>query len=150
MTDPASRRAVVVTPVPIVEARAASCVLAGVSADVVPSEVGSIAVCHDPEGEVPRKAGVTLSQLLKGGLVVVLQNEGGQITATGFTNGAETEVQEAGVWLDAAPVVLEDLITGVADPREVEGVVSTTSMSRWRAARTLAKISRQVRKGRSG
>ena len=139
-------RAVIVTPVPIAEALAASCVLAGVSADVVPSEVGSIAVCHDPAGEVPHKAGVTLSQLLKGGLVVVLQNEGGQISSTGFMNGAETDVQEAGVWLDAAPVVLEDLITGQAQAGEIEGVVSTASMSRWRAARNLAKISRQVRK----
>ena len=139
-------RAVIVTPVPIVEALAASCVLAGVDAEVVPSEVGSIAVCLDPEGEVPRKAAVTLSQLLKGGLVVVLQNEGGQITATGFTNGAETEVQEAGLWLDAAPIELEDLITGTAEASEIEGMISTASMSRWRAARTLAKISRQVRR----
>lgn len=141
-----SSRAVVVTPVPIPDALAAACVLAGVGAEVVPSEIGSIAVCLDPDGEVSYKAGVTISQLLKGALIVVLQNEDGQIAAKGFTNGAETEVQAAGLWLDAAPMVLEDLITGTADAADVEGMVSTVGMSRWRAARSLSKLSRAIRK----
>ena len=139
-------RALVVTPVGDPAALAAACALGGVVADVVPSDVGSIAVCHDPHGEAPLKAGRTISQLLKGALVVVLRNAGGQITSTGFTDGQETEVQEAGLWLDAAPVVLEDLVTGTTTAAEVEGVVSSAGMSRWRAARTLAKLSRQARR----
>ncbi len=136
-------RSVVLTQVPIVEAVTASCVLAGVAADVVPSEIGSIAVCHDPA--VSYKAGVTISQLLKPSLVVLLQNEGDQVSAIGFADGKETEVQAAGLWLDAAPVVLEDLVTGAIEPSAVEGALTTVGMSRWRAARTLSKISRQLR-----
>lgn len=139
-------RAVVVTPVGEPAALAATCALARVAADVVPSEVGALAVVHDPRGDTPLAAGRAVSQLLKGALVVVLRNEGGQITSTGFTDGAETQVQEAGLWLDAAPVVLEDLITGAVEVTELDGLVSTAGMSRWRAARTLARLARQARK----
>lgn len=138
-------RAVVVTPVGEPAALAAACALARVPADVVRSDVGSIAVCHEPRGDAPLVAGRAVSQLLQGALVVVLRNTGGQITSTGFSDGAETEVQEAGLWLDAAPVVLEDLITGTVEVAELEGVVSTAGMSRWRAARTLARLARQAR-----
>jgi len=141
-----SVRAVVVTPVPAPEALAAACALAGVRAEVVPSEVGSLAVCLDAEGDAPHAAARSISQLLKGVLVVVLQNTDGQIESAGYTNAEATEVQAAGLWLDAAPVVLEDLITGTAQASEVEGMVSSVGMSRWRAARNLAKLARTARK----
>ena len=139
-------RAVVVTPVPAPEALVAACALAGIEAYVVPSEVGALAVCADAEGEAPLEAGARLSQLLKGILVVVLRNTAGQIDATGFQDGQATEVQSAGLWLDAAPVLLEDLVTGTLEVQDVEGVVSSVGLSRWRAARNLAKLSRAARK----
>lgn len=141
-----SVRAVVVTPVPTPEALAAACALAGVKAHVVPSEIGALAVCADSRGEAPLAAGARLSQLLKGVLVVVLRNVDGQVEAAGFQDGKDSEVQSAGLWLDAAPVVLEDLITGTVEVEDVEGVVSSVGMSRWRAARTLAKLSRKQAK----
>ncbi|MDQ2624990.1 MAG: hypothetical protein M3Y20_07505 [Actinomycetota bacterium] len=139
-------RAVVVTPVQVPEALAAACALAGVKADVVPSEIGSLAVCVESEGDAPLKAGAAISQILKGVLVVVLRNTDGQIDSTGYTNGEPSEVQAAGLWLDAAPVVLEDLITGTIEPADADGVVSSVGMSRWRAARNLAKLARTGRK----
>ena len=141
-----SLRAVLVTPVPAPEALAAACALTGVKARVVPSEIGSIAVLVEPEGESALKAGASLSQLLKGALIVVLRNVDGQIDSTGYQDGAETEVQAAGLWLDAAPVLLEDLVTGQLEAQDAEGVVSSVGMSRWRAARNLSKLARASRK----
>lgn len=141
-----SLRALLVTPVPAPEALAAACALTGIKAHVVPSEVGSIAALVQPEEDAALKAGASLSQLLKGGLIVVLRNLDGQLDATGYQDGEGTEVQAAGLWLDAAPVILEDLVTGQLEAEDAEGMVSSVGMSRWRAARQLSRLARASRK----
>lgn len=138
-------RAVLVTPVAEPQVLAAACALAKIRAEVVPTEVGSVAVLHEAEGEGPAAAGATLSRVVTGALVVLLRTDGSQVTAAGWTDGRPTEVQAAGLWLDAAPAVLEDLVTGQAEPSGLEGVVSSAGMSRWRAARTLARLARKAR-----
>lgn len=138
--------ALVVTPVAAPGPLAATCAMAKVDVDVVPSDVGAIAVCRDTTGTAPRDAAVAVSRLLKGVPVVLLQKAEGRATASRWLDGEQGEKLAAGLVLSGAPDVLEDLLLGTVTAADVPGVVSSVGMSRFRALRLLAASARANRR----
>ena len=140
--------AVVVTPVAAPGPLAATCAMAGVPVDVVPSTVGALAVCRESSGLGPRQAAVAISRLLKGVPVVLLEKSGGRVAASRWMDGEQGEDLAAGLVLSGAPDVLEDLLLGTTTPADVDGVVSSVGLSRFRALRMLAASARANRAGK--
>lgn len=144
--DGPAPRAVLLTQVALAEHLAAACRVAGAQVDAVPSEIGAIAVCHDVDGEGPERTARTVSQVLANTLVVCLVQRAGRMTATRWSQGERGEDVSALLLLDGAPDVVEQILLGQVDVRELPGVVDSTSMSRWRAVRTLARAGRAARR----
>ncbi|MBO9554050.1 hypothetical protein [Cellulomonas sp.] len=120
---------------------AAACALAKVDVDVVPSEVGAIAVLRDPAAAPDGAAAI--SKLLRSVPVVLLERREGQITATRWTAGARGDKLPAGLVLSDAPPVLEELLLDSVDPTTLADVVTSVGLSRWRATRMLAEGARR-------
>jgi hypothetical protein len=138
--------ALVVTPVAAPGPLAATCAMAKVAVDVVPSPVGAIAVCRETSGAAPREAAVAISRLLKDVPVVLLEKSSGRATASRWMNGEQGEHLAAGLVLSDAPEVLEDLLLGTTTPAEVDGMVTSVGLSRFRALRMLAASARANRR----
>jgi len=136
--------ALVVTQVALPEPLAAACALAKVDVDVVPSPVGAIAVLREPGQAV--EGAQAVSRLLRQSPVVLLERRDESIAASQWTNGERGADLPPGLVLSDAPPVLEDLLLGAARPADVDGVVTSVGLSRWRATRILAT---GVRRGRS-
>ena len=128
--------ALVVTPVAAAAPLAAACALAKVAADVVPSEVGAIAVLRDPVTGRLGAAGVSL--LLRQVPVVLLERRQSQMSATQWVAGQHTRDLPPGLVLSDAPEVLEELLLDGRAASTVAGVVTSVGMSRFRAMRVLA------------
>lgn len=128
--------AVVVTQVAVADALAAACSLAGVAVDVVPSPVGALAVLRDPAAGA--SAAGAVSRLLRQVPVVLLERREGKVAASQWVGGAQEKELPAGLVLSGAPPVLEDLLLGDVPAGEIEGVVSSVGLSRWKAMRLLA------------
>jgi hypothetical protein len=138
--------ALVVTPVAAPGPLAATCALARIPVDVVPSTVGAIAVCHQTTGSGPQDAAAAVSRLLKGVPVVLLVRTGGHVAATRWLDGEQGDDVAAGLVLSGAPEVLEDLLLGTTAAADVPGVVSSVELSRFRALRMLAASARANRR----
>lgn len=128
--------ALVLTQVAVPGALAAACALAKVDVDVVPTPVGAVAVLRDPAAGAA--AVQAISQLLRAVPVVLMERREEQISATRWAGGAEQGTLPPGLVLSDSPAALEDLLLGSVQPSELEGVVSSVGMSRWRAMRLLA------------
>lgn len=139
--------AVVVTPVANPEALAATCAIAKIGVDVVPSAAGALAVCRTTAGDGPAQAAGTISRLLRGVPVALLERREGQISATSWLDGDRGDDLAPGLVLGSAPEVLEDLLLGTTTPADIDGVVSSVGMSRLKAMRTLAAAARTARRG---
>ena len=147
MAAPAAGKvALVVTPVAAPGPLAATCAMAKIPVDVVPSTVGAIAACRDTAGDGPRDAAVAVSRLLKGVPVVLLEKSGGRVAASRWLDGEQGEDLAAGLVLSGAPDVLEDLLVGTVAAADVPGVVSSVGLSRFRALRMLAASARANRR----
>ena len=144
--EPGAGVALVVTPVAAPGPLAATCAMAKVPVDVVPSTVGAIAVCRDTAGSGPRDAAVAVSRLLKGVPVVLLQRGEGRVDASRWLDGEEGEALAPGLVLGGAPEVLEDLLLGSVAASDVPGMVSSVGMSRFSALRLLAASARANRR----
>jgi hypothetical protein len=138
--------ALLVTPVADALALAATCAIAKVAADVVPSEVGAIAVFRDTQGEAPAEAAGAISRLLRNVPLVLLVSREGQINASRWLDGNRGDDLAPGLVLGDAPEVLEDLVLGDTTPSDLDGVVSSVGMSRLKAMRVLASAARAARK----
>lgn len=144
--------AVVLTQVAVPEALAAACALQRLPVDVVPTPIGALACCREVGEGAPVAVARALSALLPGVPVLLLEQRSGQISASRWsggttgTEGTEGTVMSPGLVLDGAPAVVEQLLLGQATAAEQPGVVTSVGMSRWRATRTLAGISRATRR----
>jgi len=124
------------TPVAQAAPLAATCVIAKVEADVVLSDVGAIGVLRDRSAA--RAAASAVSQLLRQVPIVLLERREGQITATRWVAGAQQgDNLPPGLVLSDAPAVLEDLLLGSVEIGELDGVVPTDGISRWKALRMI-------------
>ena len=139
--------AVVVTPVANPEALAATCAIAKIGVDVVPSATGALAVCRTTAGDGPARAAGTISKVMWGVPFVLVERREGQISGTGWLNGERGDDLIPGRLLACAPQVLEDLLLGTITPAQIDGVVSSVGMSRLKAMRTLAAAVRTARRG---
>ncbi|MCR6491248.1 hypothetical protein [Cellulomonas sp. P24] len=139
-------RALVLTQVASAQALAAAGALNGLAIDAVDSPVGAIAICRDPAGTGPASVASVLSAAVKGVPVILLTRRGGQVAAQRWLDGQAGDDLPAGLVLSDAPAVLEDLVLGTTDAADVEGVVTSVGMSRWKAMRTLAAQARSARR----
>ncbi|WP_225754180.1 hypothetical protein [Actinotalea sp. Marseille-Q4924] len=139
--------AVLLTQVAHAEALAAACALGKVPVDVVPSDIGAIAVCRDATGEQPERAAAAVSQALANTMVVLLVHRGGRMSGSRWSGGTRGDDVSAVLMLDGAPAVVEQLLLGQVAAGDLPGVVTSVGMSRWRAARTLTAAARARRRG---
>ncbi len=128
--------ALVVTPVAGAQPLAAACALAKVAADVVPSDVGAIAVLRDPLSG--RAGAAAVSQLLRQVPVVLLERRASQMSATQWVAGEHVRDLPPGLVLSDAPDVLEELLLDGRVPSAVDGAVTSVGMSKLTAMRVLA------------
>lgn len=127
---------VVVTQVAVADALAAACSIASVDVDAVPSPVGALAVLRDTAAGPAAAAAV--SRLLRQVPVVLLERREGKVSASQWVGGEHQKDLPAGLVLSGAPPVLEDLLLGDVPATEIDGVVSSVGLSRWKAMRLLA------------
>jgi len=135
-----------VTQIAGAEPLAAACSLAQVEADVVPTDVGAVAVLRDRSGDAPARAAAALSTLVKGVPLILVERRGEQLAMVRWADGAPGDVLAPGLVLGSAPEVLEDLITGERAVADLDGVVASSSLSRWKAMRLLTAAGRRARK----
>ncbi|QCB95328.1 hypothetical protein E5225_10185 [Cellulomonas shaoxiangyii] len=136
-TPQAPTLAVVVTQVATAEALAAACAIARLDVDAVPSPVGALAVLRRPtEGQ---QGAAAVSQMLRGVPVVLLERRAEKIDASQWVGGEREKDLPAGLVLSGAPPALEDLLLGDVPVGELEGVVTSVGLSRWKAMRLLAQ-----------
>lgn len=141
LDDEAPSVALVVTPVADPGPLAATCALAKVDVDAVPSDVGAIAVLRDPTaGE---RAAAAISELLRAVPVVLLERREEQVSASHWVGGERTRELPPGLVLSDAPELLEGLLLGGVQAGAVPGTVTSVGMSRWKALRALAGRRRQ-------
>ena len=138
--------ALAITPVANPQALAATCALAKIEVDAVPTEVGALAVLRDVTGDAPAASAGAISRLLRGIPIVLLERREGQISASRWLDGDRDGVLAPGLVLDDAPELLEDLVLGSVTAAEVDGVVSSAGMSRLKAMRVLAAAARANRR----
>ncbi|HLR28777.1 MAG TPA: hypothetical protein VK086_08795 [Ruania sp.] len=156
-----SRRvlAVVLTPIASAQVLAALCSMAKVEADIIPTKRGALAAKVittsgelDPEellSGAPAEAkelATTLSGTTKLGVVLLTARLGedqdgitGTISARSFDKGTEGEEVAPGLILAQSDDVVEQILVGSLDPAEAPGRVVPGEMSRWQAARLMAK-----------
>lgn len=139
MTEPtAPKVAVVLTQVATAEALAAACALSKIPVDAVGSPVGAYAVCRDASGDAPQRLATAVSSLVKTVPLILFEVDGGQISAGQWQAGERTADLAPGLVLDGAPHELEDVLLGAVSVHDLDGVVSSSGMSRWKAMRALA------------
>lgn len=139
--------AVLLTQVAHAEPLAAACALGKVAVDVVPTDIGAVAVCRDASGEAPERAAATVSRALANTMVVLLVHRGGRMAGSRWSAGTRGDDVSAVLMLDGAPAVVEQLLLGQDAVADLPGVVTSVGMSRWRAARTLTAAARARRRG---
>ncbi|GEN79217.1 hypothetical protein [Actinotalea fermentans] len=142
--------AVVLTQVAVPEALAAACALQKLAVDAVPTPIGTLAWCRDTSDGAPTVVARAVSALLPAVPVLLLTQRDGQISASRWSGGAEGEQLSPGLVLDGAPAVVEQLLLGQVSAADQPGVVTSAGMSRWRATRTLAAVSRSTRRAARG
>ncbi|MBC7291109.1 MAG: hypothetical protein H5T83_07205 [Actinotalea sp.] len=137
--------AVLLTQVAHPEALAAACALGKVAVDVVPSDIGAIAVCRDTAGDAPERAAATVSKALANTMVVLLVLRDGRMAGSRWSGGSRGDDVSAVLMLDGAPALVEQLLLGQVAAADQPGAVSSAGMSRWRAVRTLTAAARARR-----
>ncbi len=135
-----------VTQIAGAEPLAAACSLAQVEADAVATDVGAVAVLRDRAGDAPAHAAAALTTLVKGVPLVLVERAGEQLTMTRWADGAAGDQLAPGLVLGGAPETLEDLITGATTLADLDGVVASSSISRWKAMRLLTSAARRAKK----
>lgn len=138
--------AVIITQIAGAQPLAAACSLAEITADAVPTDVGAVAVLAEAGGDAPQRAVAALSNLVRGVQFVLVVKSGEQLSAHRWQDGELEEELAPGLVLGGAPEVLEDLLVGDGDLSDVEGVVPSGSISRWKAMRQLTAAARKARK----
>src|SRR5699024_2070017 len=157
--------AVVLTPIASAPVLAALCAMAEVDADIVPSRRGAVAAkVITTSGELDpselltgapaeaRELAAVLSKTAKVGVVLLTARLGtGEEGVTGTISGREYVAGEPGkevspgLILAHADDVVEQILLGALDPARAPGRLVPKEMSRWQAARLMAK---QVRRRR--
>lgn len=128
-------RTIVVTPFGRPEQLAAACVLSEIPGDVVPIGDFSAIVQSGTDIETGNRAAAAISKLTGKHEVLLMVRSEEQIDAAHYRSGAREADVPAGLALSNLPNELEQLLLEVTDPRDVEGWIDTSSMSKLEASR---------------
>ncbi|WP_369372056.1 hypothetical protein AB1046_01710 [Promicromonospora sp. Populi] len=125
---------------------AAASSLAQLDLDAVPTPVGAVGVLKDLAGDAPDQAAAAISQLVRGVPLVLITRTGEQMTAVRFADGVRGDELAPGLVLGGAPESVVDLLTGATSVADLDGVVASTSISKFKAMRMLTSAARKARK----
>jgi len=142
--------AVVLTQVVIPEALAAACALDKTPVDVVPTEIGCVAVCRSTGDGAPEAAAGVISSALSRTdtpVVLVVQRDG-RMSASLWHRGSETKQLSAVLALDGTPPEIEGLLLGQVTVADLPGVVTSVGVGRLRALRMAAGVAKANRRAR--
>lgn len=138
--------ALIITQIAAAEPLAAACALAKVPVDAFVTEIGAVASCRDLSKGGPQRAAKAISELVKDIPIVLIERREGQLTASRWQLGKQEAELPAGLVLDGAPEVMEDLLTQASTIADVENVITSVGISRFKALRQLASIARRAKK----
>lgn len=138
--------AALITQIAGAEPLAAASSLAQLDLDAVPTSVGAVGVLRDRSGDAPELAAAAISQLVRGVPLVLVTRTGEQMTAVRFSDGVRGDELAPGLVLGGAPESVVDLLTGATTVADVEGVVGSDSISKFKAVRMLTSAARKARK----
>jgi hypothetical protein len=139
--------AALITQIAGAEPLAAASSLAQLDLDAVPTSIGAVAVLKDLAGDAPEQAAAAISQLVRGVPLVLVTRTGEQMTAVRFADGVRGDELAPGLVLGGAPDNVVDLLTGATSVADLDGVVGSTSISKFKAVRMLTSAARKARKG---
>ncbi|MCB2178074.1 MAG: hypothetical protein KQH57_19875 [Actinomycetales bacterium] len=140
--------AVVLTQVADAGPLVAACALAGVEVDAAPTAVGAVAVCRHTDPGEPEAVAEAISRLLSNTPVLLVVRRDGALVATRWAGGSAAAEVAPGLVLDGAPPEIEGLLIGTVDVADLDGVLSSVGLGRWRATRMLASAARAARRAR--
>ena len=138
--------AALITQIAGAEPLAAASSLAQLDLDAVPTSVGAVGVLRDRSGDAPERAAAAISQLVRGVPLVLVTRTGEQMTAVRFSDGVRGDELAPGLVLGGAPESVVDLLTGATALADVDGVVGSDSISKFKAVRMLTSAARRARK----
>ena len=138
--------AALITQIAGAEPLAAASSLAQLDLDAVPTSVGAVGVLRDRSGDAPERAAAAISQLVRGVPLVLVTRTGEQMTAVRFADGVRGDELAPGLVLGGAPENVVDLLTGATAVADVDGVVGSDSISKFKAMRMLTSAARKARK----
>lgn len=138
--------AAIITQIAGAEPLAAASSLAQLDLDAVPTPVGAVGVLRDRSGDAPERAAAAISQLVRGVPLVLVTRTGEQMTAVRFADGVRGDELAPGLVLGGAPENVVDLLTGATAVADVDGVVGSDSISKFKAMRMLTSAARKARR----
>ncbi|MFD6445299.1 hypothetical protein ACFWEJ_09350 [Promicromonospora sp. NPDC060204] len=138
--------AAIITQIAGAEPLAAASSLAQLDLDAVPTSVGAVGVLRDRSGDAPERAAAAISQLVRGVPLVLVTRTGEQMTAVRFADGVRGDELAPGLVLGGAPENVVDLLTGATTVADIEGVVGSDSISKFKAMRMLTSAARKARR----
>ena len=128
-------RTVIVTPFGRPDQLAAACVLSEIEGDVVPLGDFSAIVQHGTDITAGNRAAVAISKLTGKHEVLLMVRSEEQIDAAHYRGGEREADVPAGLALSNLPDDLERLLLEISDPRDIEGWIDTSTMSKLDASR---------------
>lgn len=140
--------AVVLTRVAVPQALAGACAMEKTEVDVVPTQIGAVAVCRSTDEGDPEVAAQVISAALgrtDTPVVLIVQREG-QMSASLWHDGHETKQLSAALALDGAPPEVERLLLGQVTAGDVPGMVTSAGVGRFAAMRMLGAGARANRR----
>lgn len=128
-------RTIIVTPFGRPDQLAAACVLSEISGDVVPLGDFSAIVQNGTDIAAGNRAAAAISKLTGKHEVLLMVRSEEQIDAAHYRGGEREADVPAGLALSNLPDDLEKLLLEISDPRDIEGWIDTSSMSKLDASR---------------
>lgn len=133
---------VLLTQVADAQSLAAACALNKFAVDAVPSPIGAYAVLRDLVPGRPEALAKAFSALVQTVPVILITATSGQMSAQQWEQGELSGKLPVALVLDGAPHELEDLLLGSASVAELDGVVDSAKISKFKAMRMLAASAR--------
>lgn len=128
-------RTVIVTPFGRPDQLAAACVLSDIQGDVVPLGDFSAIVQQGTDIAAGNRAAAAISRLTGKHEVLLMVRSEEQIDAAHYRRGEREADVPAGLALSNLPDDLERLLLETAQPRDIEGWIDTSTMSKLDASR---------------
>ncbi len=134
----------VITQVTSASALAAACAMAKTAVNAFDTPDGAVAIVDQTSDQMDTAA--TISGLLRDIPILVMHSVDGQITAHMWERGKQSAEVSPALALAGAAGVVEQLLTGQLAVTDLDSVISSAQMSRWKAMRILASARRAGRR----